>query len=150
MEIEEIHKRNQKVAYIRSWQEEKKANKYDKNDIKKISLDSTFSIKKNLYTVAYDCTEYLLDGKGGDKWNYLWGGNYPIDFTGGDRFYIIMVFNDGGKYFFRMQLRGITIVELIEKEEYQYVRDRLRIFLSDDEIAQMLRFEEIGVVELKL
>lgn len=35
-----------------------------------------------------------------------------------------------------------------EDEDFHYIRDRLNIFLSMDEIAQMLQFEEIDVVPL--
>lgn len=157
--IEQLQ-RNDKVAYIRSWQKEDVSNhdsKYNKVDnIKKIGIGSVFDIKyKNNqnYKVAYDCSEYMLDGKPGDKWNYFWGGDYGTDSQQGDRFYIIMVYRRGyslDHLFFRMQLRDIPLVEVIEGEDFEYIRDRLNIFLSNEEIAQMLQFEETGVVELNI
>ena len=67
----------------------------------------------------------------------------------GDLFYKIN-FSNGEPAAFRMQLRGMTISDVVKGDDEiaQYIRSRLSMFMKDDEIQQLMRVDETDIIAL--
>ncbi len=143
-------KRSEKVAYVLSWQsfypEYFVPSSAFKNMFKRILLGERNQDDKT----AYDCTDYMVNDRSGENaWEKFWGIENTVlpDFKDGDKFYLIVCFYA----VFRMQLRGITLTDIIaEKDDIsKYISSRLKHYLTDKEMSRLTQFEETTVVELK-
>ena len=143
--IESI-RRLEKVAFVLSWQNRYPNYFRPSNDkFKRILL----GIYNNEDKDAYDCTDYINNESGGDVWQKFWGITDTVlpSFKQDDKFYMIAC----AYVVFRMQLRGITLADIIaEKDDIsKYISSRLKQYLTDQEVSRLSQFEETTVVELK-
>ena len=143
-------KRLEKVAYVLSWQSSYPTYPYVEDVFKNMFKKIYLAEKTDKSEYAYDCTDYMINyGSGDNVWENFWGINDTAlpDFKNGDKFYLIVY-----RYaVFRMQLRGITLTDIIaEKDDIgKYISSRLKHYLTDKEMLRLTQFEETTVVELK-